>query len=81
MDVPKNPLLRRYWFRRPGGFGFGVTAYSVEDAECLLLKAGLARDWVEVVEDIDVSSLDEGHVLPNVGGVTFRGVWYPAMNL
>lgn len=73
--------LRRFWFRRPVGFGYGVTAYSDEDAERLLEQAGLTRDWVEVVEDVDVSKLDSGHVLPNVGLVSVRGVWFPALNL
>jgi hypothetical protein len=77
---PRDPLLRRFWFRRPVGSGYGVTAYSVEDAEQLLARAGLVRDWVEVVEGVDVSSLDAGHVLPNIGLVIFRGVWYPALN-
>jgi hypothetical protein len=80
-ELPKNPALRRFWFRRPVGFGYGVTALSVQDAEQLLARAGLAWDWVEVVEDVDLSGLDSGHVLPNVGGVAFRGVWYPALNL
>lgn len=78
---PNSPYLRRFWFRRPVGFGYGVTAYSVEDAEDLLDRAGLPRDWLEVVEDINVSLLDEGHVLPNLGGVTFHGIWFPAMNV
>jgi hypothetical protein len=80
-EAPKNPALRRFWFRRPVGLGYGVTAFTVEDAEQLLARAGLPRDWVEVVADVDVSALDAGHVLPNIGGVTFRGVWYPAINL
>ena len=80
IPTPKSTILRRFWFRRTVGFGYGVTAYSGDDAERLLTEAGLERDWVEVIEDIDVSSLDAGHVLPNVGGVTFRGVWYPALN-
>lgn len=77
----QNPRLRRFWFRRAVGFGYGVTAYSVDDAEYLIEAAGLQADWVGVVENIDVSSLDERHVLPNVGYVTFRGVWYPARNM
>ena len=82
VEAPRNPAaLRRYWFRRPVGFGYGVTAFTVEDAERLLARAGLPSDWVEVVADVDVSTLDAEHVLPNIGGVTFRGVWYPALNL
>ena len=80
-EHPTNPALRRFWFPRPVGFGYGVTAFSVADAEQLLARAGLARDWSGVIEDADVSGLDPGHVLPNIGGVTFRGVWFPALNL
>lgn len=80
-EAANNPALRRFWFARPVGFGYGVTAFSAEDAERLLARAGLPRDWVGVVADVDVSALDAGHVLPNVGGVTFRGVWYPALNV
>lgn len=79
--LPKNPALYRFWFRRPVGLGYGVTAFSVEDAEQLLARAGLVRDWTEVVPDVELSTLDPNHVLPNIGGVTFRGVWFPALNL
>jgi hypothetical protein len=80
-EVPKNPLLRRFWFRRPVGFGYGVTAYSAADAAQLLERAALPADWVEVVEDVDVAALDMQHVLPNLCAITFREVWYPALNL
>ncbi|MFL5241946.1 MAG: hypothetical protein ACJ8FY_07545 [Gemmataceae bacterium] len=76
-----NPLLRRFWFRRPVGFGYGVTAYSHTDAAQLLERAALRADWVDIVEDVDMATLDRQHVLPNVGGITFRGVWYPALNM
>ena len=80
-EAPKNPALRRFWFSRPVGLGYGVTAFTVEDAERLLARTGLLREWIEVDADVDVSALDVGHVLPNIGGVTFGGVWYPALNL
>jgi hypothetical protein len=80
-DAPQSPLLCRFWFQRPTGFGYGVTAYSREDAESLLAEEGLEPDWVEVVEGVDVSSLDPGHVLSNVGLVPVRGIWYPALNV
>jgi len=28
-------------------------------------------------EDVDVRALDGGHVLPNMGDPSVRGVWYP----
>jgi hypothetical protein len=77
----RNPHLRRFWFKRLVGIGYGVTAYSLEDAEQHLCSSGLPRDWVTVVEDVDVSLLDPHHVLPNVGAVIFPGVWFPALKL
>ena len=32
---------------------------------------------LEVVEDVDVCDLDQGHLVQNMGPVNFRGVWYP----
>jgi hypothetical protein len=34
---------------------------------------------VEVVENVDVRDLDEGHVLPNLGDPSARGVWFPLL--
>jgi hypothetical protein len=76
--------LTRYWFRTARGYGYGVTAYSIADAKELL-----ARDWpastrddiLEVVEHIDVRSLDQGHVIPNMGPPSVRGVWFPCRNV
>jgi hypothetical protein len=34
---------------------------------------------LEVSQDIDVSTLDSGHVLPNIGSVVNRGVWFPRL--
>jgi hypothetical protein len=30
-----------------------------------------------VIEDVDVSTLDAGHVRPNMGVPVWRGVWWP----
>ena len=61
--------------------GYGVTAVDRHDAE-RLLRAVVFNDQalpdpVEVVQDIDVRDLDQGHVLPNMGDPTVRGVWFP----
>jgi hypothetical protein len=81
-------LLHRYWFEfetRVDYFGawFGVTAYNYDDAISVLNK------WVfngktmpplkKMAEDVNVESLDAGHVLPNIGVVAVRGIWYPRM--
>ena len=84
--------LTRYWFEfditaeddHPVGvlLGCGVTARGYDDALSLLRE----RVWEgrelppvrNVIEDVDVSSLDPGHVLPNlVMPPTGRGVWFP----
>ena len=31
----------------------------------------------DMVEDVDVSTLDANHVLPNMGITLKRGVWFP----
>ncbi len=84
----KRRSLHRYWFEFEDvylsvvGLGCGVTAYSEEDARSLLAET-VFRDVAfppirRVVEDVDVSTLDAGHVLPNMLEPTSRGVWFPA---
>jgi hypothetical protein len=83
-------MLRRYWFEfdadagelPPGpGYGCGVTAHDRADAERLLRQVVFNEAAVpptrKVVEDVDVSALDAGHVLPNMDAPTSRGVWFP----
>ena len=33
-----------------------------------------------VTEDVDVRTLERGHVCPNMGVVIWRGVWYPNLD-
>ena len=84
-----RPLLHDYWFtfvRPQDGYplgvqlGCGVTAYSYEDA-LHLMRTSLFRDIpmpaiATVTEDIDFSTLDAGHVRPNMGVPIVRGVWF-----
>jgi hypothetical protein len=82
--------LRRYWFRWDGdphdlppgaALGYGVTAVDRADAEMLisaaLLGGAALPDGADVAENVDVRNLDQGHVLPNMGDPSVRGVWYP----
>jgi hypothetical protein len=80
--------LRRFWFEfertlahTPFGLGCGFTAFDREDALAILReRVGACEDIGKVVrceEDVDVSTLDEKHVLPNMGSVLVRGVWFP----
>jgi hypothetical protein len=61
--------------------GCGVTAWSHEDALRLLRERVFVRQPLppvrRCVEDVDVSTLDPGHVLPNMADPTRRGVWFP----
>ncbi|MEM9466992.1 MAG: hypothetical protein AAGA90_16590 [Actinomycetota bacterium] len=82
--------LRRCWIRFEGddqdlpdgtALGCGVTAIDLKDAIELinrLLFDGMAASISEIVEDVDVSTFDEGHLLPNLGDVKRRGIWLPA---
>jgi len=86
-DAPKEEHLTRYWLKfsrlatpHPLNLGCGVTAWSLDDA--LRLIRSVFPDLslgppIEIIQNIDVSTLDPGHVLPNMGDVTLRGVWWP----
>jgi hypothetical protein len=61
-----------------------VTAYTFEDARELVLTAFAWAALPRIdrrIDDVDVSSLDQRHVLPNMGPPNWRGVWYPRMNM
>lgn len=76
-----------------GVTGIGVTAHTEEDARrivglALPTLASLAawRTWnveklarAEVLEDVDVRLLDQAHVVPNMGLVVDRGMWWPKL--
>ncbi len=63
------------------GRGCGVTAYSYDDAIKLLQDLIFRNDPMppigKVIENIDVSTLDPNHILPNIGISSYRGIWYP----
>ncbi|MEM1059261.1 MAG: hypothetical protein AAGK14_08430 [Verrucomicrobiota bacterium] len=83
-------LLTRYWFRFDpargvdriySNLGCGVTAFHMEDAKNLMADKIFAPDDLppiaEMIENVDVSSLDAGHVLPNMMPPSVRGIWFP----
>jgi len=75
-------LLTRYWINVPDFIGFGVTAYSFEDALALLADEGInVENATEVVTNVDLRTLNQRHVIPNAGPPCFRGVWFPCMNI
>ena len=81
----------RYWFKfeidtafgfPPGiGIGCGVTAYDYSDALKLLdekIFNTIARPpFAKIVENVDIRTLDQGHVIPNMNPPNYRGVWFP----
>ena len=80
--------LHRFWFTFknpprfiPLGLGCGITAYDYADAMALLEESVFSKTSALVVdsaiEDIDVQTLDQKHVIPNHGLLTIRGVWFP----
>jgi hypothetical protein len=80
--------LRRYWFKFGNlgkfdrlYFGCGITAYDYDDAMTILRErvfhGGLVPQPDSAIEDVDVSTLDAGHVLPNMDVPIYRGVWFP----
>lgn len=90
----KGAMLIRYWikFELPDvsstnfgiGYGCGVTAHNWDDALNLLREKLFEEHPIppinSVIEDIDVSTLDHGHVIPNMGVPVVRGVWFPNLN-
>ena len=79
-------MLHRYWFtfhdeqcvRFGLGQGCGVTALNLNDAVGLLEQhvfgGPLPFAVASVTEDVDVSSLDPGHVLRNMLPPNWRGI-------
>lgn len=80
--------LHRFWFTFQDlpkfskfGLGCGVTAYNREDAIGILKERvffGCSLPTIHsVTEDIDIRELDQDHIVPNMGLVIARGVWFP----
>jgi len=76
----------RYWFEFddniPHGMkmGCGVTAYSYDDALSILNDKVFRNSSLQikqVIEDVDVSTLDQNHVIPNMSPPNIRGIWFP----
>lgn len=80
--------LIRYWFTFDDledydllNLGCGVTAYTKEDAISIITKTVFLQkklpNIASVAEDVDIRSLDQGHVIPNMESPVWRGVWFP----
>jgi hypothetical protein len=81
--------LHRYWirFEIPGErpcilrLGCGVTAFDITAALAIVREKLFDNQDLppitSVTEDVDVSTLDVGHVLPNMGSPANYGIWFP----
>src|SRR5262249_57474741 len=91
-SVGEAPVkLHRYWIRFDDphrlthplglGLGCGVTAFDLDDVIGLLerdvFKGPMPFRIASSTEDMDVTTLDQGHVIPNMLPPDRRGVWYP----
>ena len=82
--------LETYWISFPQDrnlpIGIGVTAYSEEDAFSLIQEQGFDQWYADAVEvcvttGVTISDLDQSKIVPNIGPMQLRGVWYPVANV
>ncbi len=84
--IQEENVMQRYWMEIKPVQGnllahrqFGITAFNQEDALAILRsRIGVEFDVIQCNEGIDVSTLDKAHVLPNIGNVFPRGIWFPS---
>ncbi len=80
--------LKRFWIEfenapkfSPLGIGMGITCENIRIAlamaDTAIKNRGLVLNVRSIAEDIDVRTLDQTHVVPNMGVVSNRGVWFP----
>ena len=74
--------FHQYWLPTTTGFGVGVTACTLMEAELLaenalsLLPPG-ATFTGEILEDVNVAAPEVQHRLPRMSAPSVHGVWYP----
>lgn len=70
-----------FLFRQRVSRGVGVTAWTYDDALMLVRTTVFAGDEIPPIrhcaEDVDVSTLDQTHVIPNMHSPVWRGIWFP----
>ena len=82
-------MLTRYWFRFKDlkrysrlTLGCGITAYDQGDAIEILRRSvfervGESPEIAEIIPEVDISELDQRHIIPNMESPVVRGVWFP----
>jgi len=82
--------LTAFWIVPPGDqcpLGFGVTAWSLHDALHIIRALGYERylpedcSMLSVREGVMVAELDQQHVVPNMGPIAVRGMWFPFLSV
>ncbi len=84
-----EPELKTFWITFPKDsnlpFGLGVTAISEADAFELAEKQGITwhkdASEIHIQKNVKISDLDQSNIVPNIGPLQFRGVWYPCQNI
>lgn len=66
----------------PGlAWGCGITAHDYADAISILKQKVFKDQHIPELKDhkenIDIRTLDQGHIVPNMKDPTWRGVWFP----
>lgn len=83
--------MRRFWIKfdlsidedTPPGLlmGCGVTAEDISEAKFLIKKKVFNNkelpSIVDIIENVNISSLDAGHVISNMGNIFIKGIWFP----
>lgn len=83
--------FKRFWFEfeilssfgyPPGiGIGCGITAFDYTDAINIMdqkIFTGMKRPpFKKVIENVDIRTLDQGHVIPNMNPPVDRDIWFP----
>ena len=81
-------MLHRYWlkfkpFSQPTSIslGCGIAAENIAAALAIFREQILPSEpncqIDQIIEDVDIRTLDEGHVRPNMEVPVWRGVWFP----
>jgi hypothetical protein len=74
LDIEDNPPLGILK-------GCGVTApskeYAIDIIKKKVFKNSELPEIIEFVENIDIRTLDENHVRPNMGNPVVPGIWFP----
>ena len=76
--------MQPYWItfeRVPRPFmlnlGMGVTGRSEADAKRIASAVVADMTILGIAPVTDLATLDQGHVIPNMGDISQRGVWFP----